>query len=575
MKERVSFMETEIGGLKAQLFAYAPAIDSLRDNIASLEHNVLSPPELNVADNQVQKCSVEDLEAAAKLYISYWLELATTPYGSPLDATKMFWPVALPRKSHFKAAAKMRALKLESDSCVSVASDYAKATVSQEKNGDPSTNPIKIIVGADVEMSVSHTRVVTATALGTFISKLLEGCMQYVVYPLWKALTSLSGVQRQVASMVLISWFKEVKTKQLSGTTSFFLGFSNNLKNCEETVGRNIVDELESLKQRLLSTAGYLKCVQGNLHVTVCSLVAAAVIWMSELPAKLNPIILPLMASIKREQEEILQNKAAEALAELISHCIARKPSPNDKLIKNLCSLSCMEPCETAQAAALSFVETIEDQDLLSFGSSTGKQKSKVHMLASGEDQSRVEGFISRRGSELALKHLCKKFDEKDITQVIESIKDPQILINNIQVVRSVAPMLDQTLRPKLLTLLPCIFKCIRHSHVAVRLAASRCIASMAKSMTVNVMGAVIVNVIPMLGDIASVHARQGAGILVSLLVQGLGVELVSYAPLLVVPLLRCMAIVINQSDRRNTQFCCPRASSSISTGIISTYRPK
>ncbi|GMQ02497.1 hypothetical protein CsSME_00048698 [Camellia sinensis var. sinensis] len=162
------------------------------------------------------QCSVEDLEAAAKLYISYWLELATTPYGSPLDATKMFWPVALPRKSHFKAAAKMRALKLESDSCVSVASDYAKAT---------------IIVGADVEMSISHTRVVTATALGTFISKLLEGCMQYVVDPLWKALTSLSGVQRQVASMVLISWFKEVKTKQLSGTTSFFLSFSNNLKN--------------------------------------------------------------------------------------------------------------------------------------------------------------------------------------------------------------------------------------------------------------------------------------------------------------------------------------------------------
>ncbi|KAF5936478.1 hypothetical protein HYC85_027607 [Camellia sinensis] len=55
MKERVSFMETEIGGLKAQLFAYAPAIDSLRDNIASLEHNVLSPPGLNVADNQEQK----------------------------------------------------------------------------------------------------------------------------------------------------------------------------------------------------------------------------------------------------------------------------------------------------------------------------------------------------------------------------------------------------------------------------------------------------------------------------------------------------------------------------------------
>lgn len=42
--------------------------------------------------------------------------------------------------------------------------------------------------------------------------------------------------------------------------------------------------------------------LQSNLHVTVSSLVAAAIVWMSELPAKLNPVILPLMASIKREQ---------------------------------------------------------------------------------------------------------------------------------------------------------------------------------------------------------------------------------------------------------------------------------
>ena len=42
--------------------------------------------------------------------------------------------------------------------------------------------------------------------------------------------------------------------------------------------------------------------LQNNLHVSVSALVAAAVVWMSEPPARLNPIILPLMASIKREQ---------------------------------------------------------------------------------------------------------------------------------------------------------------------------------------------------------------------------------------------------------------------------------
>jgi TATA-binding protein-associated factor len=124
-----------------------------------------------------------------------------------------------------------------------------------------------------------------------------------------------------------------------------------------------------------------------------------------------------------------------------------------------------MDPCETPQAGVICSMEVIDDQGLLSFGSSIGKQKSKVHMLAGSEDRSRVEGFISRRGSELALRHLCDKFgvslferlpklwdcltevlkpsstevlspaDENEVMIDIESIKDPQILINNIQVI--------------------------------------------------------------------------------------------------------------------------------------------
>lgn len=123
-----------------------------------------------------------------------------------------------------------------------------------------------------------------------------------------------------------------------------------------------------------------------------------------------------------------------------------------------------MDPSETPQASVICSMDIIDDQDLLSFGTNIGKQKSKVHVLAGSEDRSKVEGFISRRGSELALRHLCVKFgaslfdkvpklwdcltevlkpscieslspaDGKKITQAIESVKDPQILINNIQV---------------------------------------------------------------------------------------------------------------------------------------------
>lgn len=56
------------------------------------------------------------------------------------------------------------------------------------------------------------------------------------------------------------------------------------------------------------------------------------------------------------------------------------------------------------------------------------------------------------------------------------------------------------------------------------------------------VMASVFTTAVPMLGDSVSVEARQGAGMLITALVEGLGTDLVAYAPLLIVPLLGCMS---------------------------------
>lgn len=58
--------------------------------------------------------------------------------------------------------------------------------------------------------------------------------------------------------------------------------------------------------------------LQTNLHVTVLSLAAAAVIWISELPPRLNPIILPLMAAVKREKVTFIKMKHHTFFLELI-----------------------------------------------------------------------------------------------------------------------------------------------------------------------------------------------------------------------------------------------------------------
>ena len=70
------------------------------------------------------------MENVARAHMSSWIELASTPYGSALDATKMFWHVALPQKSHFRAAAKMRAANLENDSYRNIGLEYANGTTS-------------------------------------------------------------------------------------------------------------------------------------------------------------------------------------------------------------------------------------------------------------------------------------------------------------------------------------------------------------------------------------------------------------------------------------------------------------
>ncbi|XP_078440415.1 ROOT GROWTH DEFECTIVE 3 isoform X2 [Wolffia australiana] len=604
------------------------------------------------------QCSDENLESPSKLYFSGWVQLAATATGSALDDGKMYWPVALPRKSHFRAAAKMRAVSYENENVANPCFDASGENKVLQYSDEHQASSMKIIFGADSEKGVMSTRVVTATALGGLVSRLREESLQAVVDTLWNYSISMSGVQRQVACLILIAWFKQLKSENCPDVTKISAGIANSLRvwllellSCPDpsfptkssslpyselsrtyvkmrNEGRKLfnlaescvtfkdlvssstisldtlsiddamnfvskfslprhranengseerqLDDVELSRQRLLSTACYLNCVQSNLHLSVSALIAAAIVWMSELPSKLNPVILPMMASIKREQEEILQQTAAEALAELIYSCVGRKPGPNDKLIKNICNQACMDFTETPQAAVINSLEVVESQDLLNLGRPAFNRKStKGQVPTGGEDKTKMEGIICRRGSELAFKYLCGKFgsslfeglpklwdciteflkpmpdssdDDCNVMEAIDDLKgkDPQLLINNIQVIRSITPSVNESLRPKLVSLLPSIIRCISHPHVAVRLAAAKCITSMARTMTSPVMGVVIKKVIPLLGHSSCLDSRQGAGILMSLLVQEMGVELVAYAPLLIVPLLKCMS----DSDR-------------------------
>lgn len=60
---------------------------------------------------------------------------------------------------------------------------------------------------------------------------------------------------------------------------------------------------------------------------------------MECLPEKLNPVVKPLMESIKREKCQIFQQLSAQYLVKLLDLVRTRTPNPINKIITNLCTL--------------------------------------------------------------------------------------------------------------------------------------------------------------------------------------------------------------------------------------------
>lgn len=60
---------------------------------------------------------------------------------------------------------------------------------------------------------------------------------------------------------------------------------------------------------------------------------------MECIPEKLNPIVKPLMESMKREKCQIIQQLAAQYLVKLLDLVRNRTPSPINKIVTNLCHL--------------------------------------------------------------------------------------------------------------------------------------------------------------------------------------------------------------------------------------------
>lgn len=96
---------------------------------------------------------------------------------------------------------------------------------------------------------------------------------------------------------------------------------------------------LEDRRKSLFNSYSSTSVEQSQLSISTQSSLACAVSRLRCLPEKLNPVVKPLMESIKREENEILQKMSAESLTFLLSQTGAREPSPNAKIVTNLSTL--------------------------------------------------------------------------------------------------------------------------------------------------------------------------------------------------------------------------------------------
>lgn len=100
-----------------------------------------------------------------------------------------------------------------------------------------------------------------------------------------------------------------------------------------------VANLLEERRKSLFISYTQTSTEQTHLNLSTQSALACAVSRLKCLPEKLNPVVKPLMESIKREDEEIVQKMAANSLTYLLSQTVSRQPSPNIKILTNLSTL--------------------------------------------------------------------------------------------------------------------------------------------------------------------------------------------------------------------------------------------
>uniref|UniRef100_A0A1L8DH30 Putative chromatin remodeling complex wstf-iswi small subunit n=2 Tax=Nyssomyia neivai TaxID=330878 RepID=A0A1L8DH30_9DIPT len=353
-----------------------------------------------------------------------------------------------------------------------------------------------------------------------------------------------------------------------------------------------VAEMLEGRRKALQASCVQTSTEQNTFNLTTQAALAGAVVCLNCLPDRLNPVIKPLMESLKREEVEIMQQLSAHYLVRLLDETIKRTPCPNNKIITNLGALL---KTDTDFTPKLCIPTEAYEQDKCAdgyFGILTLSNQEKALTVQNGqaprgpgrppavsevtleelreaEDPQKKINRVQRIGATFAIVEICGYFGDelkekiprmwelmtdfmrdkltKDVA--IEWLKvrptEEQMgeLMTSLQVTEVAFPQLHSSLQDELFDLLlPKMSLLIGHPLKAIRHMVARCLATFAAVNSAKVMGLLMDTVIPLLNAIECVINRQGAIEVIVNIVNKLQFQIVPYVVLLVVPLLGRMS---------------------------------
>jgi TATA-binding protein-associated factor len=278
------------------------------------------------------------------------------------------------------------------------------------------------------------------------------------------------------------------------------------------------------------------------------------------LPEKMNPVIRPIMETIKGEPNRLLQAEAASSLSSLLSLCVSRSPCPNSKIVKNLFGFLCCDPLITPKLLKAS--QNDEDPKILSLQrQNLTLRSSKVCAMDSPKEtvcaaQSERHLQVQRHGAKATLEAIVARFGA-DLPKMVPSlwtslldslrVSPSQEAINCLHVLKTLVPRFHTSLLSELTSLVPtlCEKQFLGNAAPEIRFCVSRFLGSLARVAALEVMRSVIEKVLPMLQTskgLIDVVGRRGAVEAVYVILEELGLAAVPFLVILVLPVLAAMS---------------------------------